>query len=101
MSFEEAISALQSFGLTRIQAQIFVYLSCNGPSSISALARALKTNRMNIHRNVRRMLDKGLVTIVPGRPMKFLAVSADAATDTLILMAKKEFRNLKRNGQKF
>lgn len=88
MSIEDTLSMLQSYGLTRTQAQIFIYLTRMGASSISSLAKALKTNRMNIHRNLKRMQDMGLINIIPGRPLRFLATPANIALDILLSAAK-------------
>ncbi|MEM1582332.1 MAG: helix-turn-helix domain-containing protein [Candidatus Bathyarchaeia archaeon] len=88
MSIEDTLSMLQSYGLTRTQAQIFIYLTRMGASSISSLAKALKTNRMNIHRNLKRMQDMGLINIIPGRPLRFLATPANIALDILLSTAK-------------
>lgn len=84
----DVLSLLQSFGLTRTQAQIFIYLTRMGASSISILSNALKTNRMNIYRNLRKMQNIGLVNVIPGRPMKFSAVPAAAALEALLSAAR-------------
>ncbi|MEM1550333.1 MAG: TrmB family transcriptional regulator sugar-binding domain-containing protein [Candidatus Bathyarchaeia archaeon] len=59
-----------------------------GASSISTLSNALKTNRMNIYRNIKRMQNMGLVNIIPGKPMKFSAAPVTAALDILLSAAK-------------
>ncbi|MBS7607087.1 MAG: helix-turn-helix domain-containing protein [Candidatus Bathyarchaeia archaeon] len=88
MSPEEILNMLQVYGLTKIQAQIFIHLIRTGPSSVGALAKALKTNRMSIYRNLRRMQDIGLINVMPGRPMKFSATPANMALDILLSTAR-------------
>ncbi|MEM2464443.1 MAG: helix-turn-helix domain-containing protein [Candidatus Bathyarchaeia archaeon] len=88
MSAKNIIDMLQSFGLTRIQAQILLYLIKMGDSSVSALSNALKTNRMNIYRNLKKMQNMGLVNVIPGKPMKFSVVPPTAAFDVLLSAAR-------------
>ncbi|MEM1606748.1 MAG: TrmB family transcriptional regulator sugar-binding domain-containing protein [Candidatus Bathyarchaeia archaeon] len=88
MAVEEILSMLQTYGLTKIQAQIFIYLTRAGASSIRDLSKALKTNRMNIYRNLKRMENIGLINVLPGRPMKFSAVPANIALNTLLSAAR-------------
>lgn len=88
MSTKNILDMLQSFGLTRTQAQIFIHLARMGTSSIGVLSSALKTNRMNIYRNLKKMQDMGLVNVIPGKPMKFSAVPASTALNILLSSAK-------------
>lgn len=88
MFMEEILNMLQTYGLTKTQAQIFLYLIKAGASSIRELSKALKTNRMNVYRNLKRMENLGLISVLPGRPMKFSAVPAHIALNTLLSMAK-------------
>lgn len=92
---EEDISdILQMYGLTKTQAQIFIHLIRSGASSVRELSRALKKNRMNIYRNLKRMENMGLVSVIPGRPIKFSAVPANIALNTLLLAAKSRISEL-------
>ncbi|MEM1556842.1 MAG: TrmB family transcriptional regulator sugar-binding domain-containing protein [Candidatus Bathyarchaeia archaeon] len=88
MDMDEIISMLQTYGLTKTQAQIFIYLTKAGASTIRELSKALKTNRMNIYRNLKRMENLGLISVLPGRPMKFSVVPANIALNTLLSIAK-------------
>ncbi|MEM2341530.1 MAG: helix-turn-helix domain-containing protein [Candidatus Bathyarchaeia archaeon] len=88
MSIEDALNMLQIYGLTKTQAQIFIHLIRAGASSIGALAKALKTNRMNIYRNLKKMQNMGLINIIPGRPLKFSAIPANMALNMLLSAAK-------------
>ncbi|MEM4982934.1 MAG: helix-turn-helix domain-containing protein [Candidatus Bathyarchaeia archaeon] len=88
MSIENIVELLQSFGLTRVQAQIFVHLTKKGASSISALSSTLKTNRMNVYRNLKKMQNMGIVDVIPGKPMKFSAVPVALALDILLSATK-------------
>lgn len=88
MSVDNIVELLQSFGLTRAQAQIFVHLTKRGASSISALSSTLKTNRMNVYRNLKKMQNMGIVDVIPGKPMKFSAVPVALALDILLSVTK-------------
>ncbi|MEM3478416.1 MAG: helix-turn-helix domain-containing protein [Candidatus Bathyarchaeia archaeon] len=94
MSADEAELLLQNYGLTGIQSRIFVYLTRAGASSIGMLSRALKTNRMNIYRNLKKMQNMGLVNVLPGRPTRFSAIPVRDALDILISMAREKVSEL-------
>jgi len=85
---ENLIGILQRYGFTRIQAEIFIHLTKFGPSSVGTLAKALKTNRMNVFRNIKKMESIGLVEATLGRPIKYAAVPIDKALNTIISAAK-------------
>lgn len=88
MRLEEILNLLQKYGLTKTQAQIFIHLIKAGACSVGELSKSLKTNRMNIYRNLKSMENLGLVSVLPGRPMRFSAVPVDIALNTLISAAK-------------
>ncbi|MCX8170817.1 MAG: ArsR family transcriptional regulator, partial [Candidatus Bathyarchaeota archaeon] len=90
MLVEEILNMLQTYGLTRAQAQIFVYLIRAGASGVGDISKALKVNRMKIYRNLKRMENMGLVSVLPGRPMRFSAVPANIALNTLLSAAKRK-----------
>ncbi|MEM1674029.1 MAG: helix-turn-helix domain-containing protein [Candidatus Bathyarchaeia archaeon] len=88
MSVKDLMNMLQFFGLTRLQAQIFIHLIRVGASSVSVISSALKTNRMSIYRNLKKLQNMGLVDVLPGRPLKFSAVPAAFALNVLLSAAK-------------
>jgi len=88
MQGENVLNLLQKYGLTKTQAQIFIHLIKAGACSVGELSKSLKTNRMNIYRNLKSMENIGLVSVIPGRPMKFSAVPIDIALNTLLSAAK-------------
>jgi len=69
-SLENLIGILQRYGFTRIQAEIFIHLTKFGPCSVGTLAKALKTNRMNVFRNIKKMESIALVEATLGRPIR-------------------------------
>ncbi|MCS7096146.1 MAG: MarR family transcriptional regulator [Candidatus Bathyarchaeota archaeon] len=93
-SVEDLVNILQDYGLTRTQAEILIHLTRLGPSSIGAIAKSLKTNRMNVYRNLKRMEGLGLIEAAPGRPIKYTAVPVDRAFSLLISSAKTKVSEL-------
>ncbi|MEM2816659.1 MAG: helix-turn-helix domain-containing protein, partial [Candidatus Bathyarchaeia archaeon] len=93
-SVEDLVNLLQDYGLTKIQAEILIHLSRLGPSSIGTVAKSLKTNRMNIYRNIKRMEGLGLIEAAPGRPIKYTAVPIERALNLLISSAKTKVSEL-------
>jgi len=62
MSLERVIKALIGLGLSRSDAEIYVYLAKKGPDKAVALAVALNYNRKKLYTSLKTLRTKGLVT---------------------------------------
>ncbi|MEM3153281.1 MAG: helix-turn-helix domain-containing protein [Candidatus Bathyarchaeia archaeon] len=93
-SVEDLANLLCDYGLTKMQAKILIHIARVGSSSIGAIAKSLKTNRMNIYRNLKRMEGLGLVEAVPGRPIKYASAPIDKALNLLISITKNRLSEL-------
>lgn len=62
MSLERIIETLESFGLKRIEAEVYVYLGKKGPQEVKNLAEALKIRKRKLYFILKNLQAKGIVT---------------------------------------
>ena len=62
MSLERVIKALIGLGLSRSDAEVYVYLAKKGPQKVVHLSKALIYNKQKINTSLRNLQTKGLVT---------------------------------------
>ena len=86
MSLERIINILTEIGLTRIQAEIYVYLAKKGPKTVGYLTRTLLYTRKEIEQSLKMLQAKGLLT---RNQIMFCALPFEEAL-TLLIETKKE-----------
>lgn len=87
MSLERVIKALIDLGLSRSDAEVYVYLAKKGPQTVVDLARALNISKKKIYTGLKNLQTKGLVT---KERTIFSALPFEEALDLLIKMEKKQ-----------
>ena len=85
MSLERVIKALIGLGLSRVDAEVYVYLAKKGPQKVVDLTKALNINKQKIHASLKNLRTKGLVS--KDRTI-FSALPFEEALDLLIKMKK-------------
>ena len=90
MSIERIIDALTEIGLTRTQAEVYVYLAKKGPKTIKYLTRILLYSKKQIEQSLKGLKSHGLVT---RNQVMFCALPFEEAL-TLLIETKKEQSNL-------
>jgi len=78
---EKVIEGLTDFGLTKDEAEAYVFLLRAGARPAGVAARKLKINRMKAYRILKALEEKGLVEMIVGRPAKFQSVPLKEALD--------------------
>ena len=86
LSLELIINALVGLGLSRSDAELYVYLAKKGPTKILGLAKALTYDKPKIYSSLRNLQTKRLVIKDP--PM-FSALPFEEALE-LLIKSKKE-----------
>lgn len=81
MAEEKVIEGLTDFGLTKDEAEAYVFLLRAGARPAGVAARKLKINRMKAYRILKALEEKGLVEMIVGRPAKFQSVPLKEALD--------------------
>jgi len=97
MSLERVITALSGLGLSRIDAEVYVYLAKKGPNKVVALARAININKQKIYTSLKTLQTKGLVT---KDRTTFSALPFEEALDLLIKMEKEQARAMHESKEK-
>lgn len=87
LSLERVIKALIGLGLSRLDAEVYVYLAKKGPNKVVTLANALNYNTQKIYASLKNLQTNGLVT--KDRIM-FSALPFEEALDLLIAMKKEQ-----------
>lgn len=87
MSLERVIKALIGLGLSRVDAEVYVYIAKKGPQTAVDLARALNYDKQKINASLRNLQTKELVT--KDRTI-FTAIPFEEALELLIKMENEQ-----------
>ena len=87
MSLERIIKALVSLGLTRLEAEVYVYVAQNGPQTVIELDLALNYSKNQIYSSLKNLTTKKLVN---QDGLTFSALPFEEALDLLIKMEKEQ-----------
>jgi sugar-specific transcriptional regulator TrmB len=97
MSLERVITALSGLGLSRIDAEVYVYLAKKGPNKVVALARATNINKQKIYSSLKTLQTKGLVS---KDRTTFSALPFEEALDLLIKIEKEQAQAMHESKEK-
>jgi sugar-specific transcriptional regulator TrmB len=65
-------------------AQLYVYLAVNGPCNVQEIATALKTDRRQVYRTVKKLRERQFISPCSADCSRFNAVSFDKVLDLLM-----------------
>ncbi|MGZ4862253.1 MAG: helix-turn-helix domain-containing protein [Halobacteriota archaeon] len=91
---EPCTKLLGEFGLGEKEAQLYVHLLKYGPKRAGALARSLKTYRLQVYRKLASLVDKAMVTVKRESPAVYTAMNLDDALDAVLLPRQRELRRM-------
>ena len=91
MSLERVIKALVSLGLTRSDAEVYVYLAKKGPQEVMDLAKALNYVNKKINASLTNLRTKGLVS---KEGTIFSAIPFEEALEMLIEREKEQAKSI-------
>lgn len=89
------LRTLESFGLKRIDAEVYVYLAKKGPQKGTNIADALKIRNQQLYSILKTLQDKGVVTASPEYPALFSAVAFEKALDLLVETSMEQAKAIK------
>jgi sugar-specific transcriptional regulator TrmB len=81
---ERVLKTLECFGLSRADAEVYVYLAKKGPKKRVELTNALKITKQQLCPSLEKLKNKGIVTVTLEDPSLFSAVAFEKVVELLI-----------------
>jgi len=95
LSLERVLKTLEGLGLSRIDAEVYVYLSKKGPKKGRELADVLQVTKQQLYPSLKNLKNKGIVTVSLERPALFSAVAFEKALELLIEIKVEQAKAIK------
>ena len=95
MSLERVLKTLEGFGLSRMDAKVYVYLAKKGPKKGRELANALQVTKQQLYPSLKNLKNKGVVTASLERPALFSAVAFEKVVELLIKIKVEQAKAIK------
>ncbi len=94
---EWTIKTLVGLGLGQTEAQIYVFLTIQGPWKKKEIVDILNLSKTKLHGSLNNLQSKGLINVSPGYLAIFSAVPLDQALISLVEKENKQADNLEKN----
>jgi sugar-specific transcriptional regulator TrmB len=88
---------LESLGLKRIEAEIYVYLAKNGPLESDHISACFKLTKQKTYYILKNMQKIGIVTINPQHPASFYALPIEEVLEIYIKRNLKQAQTINEN----
>jgi len=93
-SVDELLKRLMEFGLNEREARLYVCLLKHGASTVAKLTKSLGTYRVDVHRTLESVIDKGLVEALLDAPLMYVAVPIREAVNSALVERMDEYRKM-------
>ncbi|HLN44502.1 MAG: helix-turn-helix domain-containing protein [Chloroflexota bacterium] len=97
MSKEWMLRMLESLGLKRLDAEVYVYLAQHDSQRARDIAEALKTYNRQLYHSLKSLQRKGMVSISQEYPARFSAVAFNKILDQFIEANREEAQRIEEN----
>ena len=94
MSLELVIDTLVSFGLKRIDAEVYAFLAKKGPHRGKDIANALKITKQQLYPALKNLKEKGIVHSTSKRPALFSAEPIEKVLTKFMESRTKEIQSM-------
>jgi sugar-specific transcriptional regulator TrmB len=94
LSLERVLKALESFGLSQSDAQVYIYLATTGPKKARELVNTLAIGKRQVYRSLKRLRNKRIAITNNERPFLFSAVPFEDVLDLLMEIKKEQTKAL-------
>ena len=84
MSLERVLKALVGLGLSQMEAEVYLFLAKQGPTTARNTAEALQVFRQQLYPCLRKLRTKEIVTATNQRPCQFSAIPFAKLFDLLV-----------------
>jgi len=86
LSQEKVLKTLGDLGLTRLDSKIYVYLAKRGPQKGKDISKALKIQKYQLYRSLKKLQSKAIVSATLEHPARFSAVSFEKVLDLVFIL---------------
>ena len=90
LSLDRVLKSLVSLGISKSDAEVYIYLAKEGPKKASELANALEISRQKLYLNLKKLIEKQIVTTSDEKPLIFSAIAFEEAIDLLVQIKKEQ-----------
>ena len=91
------LKTLRNFGFAKMDAEVYVYIAKKGPQEGTDIAGALKIRKQQLYPILKKLQNKGLVTVSPEQTQFFSALSFEKALDLLVKGNMEQARAIREN----
>jgi sugar-specific transcriptional regulator TrmB len=95
LSKERVLKTLEGLGLSRVDAEVYVYLAKKGPRKGRKLANDLQITKQQLYPSLRNLEKKGIVTTSLDRPALFSALAFEKVLELLITIKMNQAKAIK------
>jgi sugar-specific transcriptional regulator TrmB len=88
------LKTLTSLGFTQTDAQVYVFLTTEGPRKAKDIAEALNLNRSQLYHTLKTLQSKNVLKASPEYPTRFSAVLFEKVLDQLAKTKKEQQKAL-------
>ena len=90
MTQEWMIKTLVSLGLSQVDAEIYVFLSTQGPHNGKSIAETMKLYKQVLYRSLKKLQARGIVNSSAERPTLFSSIPFEDVLDLFLEIKVKE-----------
>ena len=95
VSLKLALKALESLGLTWVDAEVYIYLAKKGPQVEKDLANALKLGKTQLRLSLESLLTKGMIITYPEHSVKYSAIELEKVLEQFLEIKKEQAKILR------
>ena len=95
------LKTLVKLGFPEADAQVYIYLTTEGPRKAKDIAEAVNLHRQKLYPTLKKLQNKGIVNISPEHPAKFSAVLFENVLDQLMKAKKEQQKALQESKEEF
>jgi sugar-specific transcriptional regulator TrmB len=97
VSKEKVLKTLEELGLSKSDAQVYVFLAKRGPKKAKEVTLALKISKQQLYPSLKSLQSKSLVNATLEHPSRFSAVSFEKALDLFAKAKMEEAKSIQQN----
>ncbi len=99
MSLERVLKALENFGLSRTESEVYVYLAKAGPSRAKDLRDGLRMAKQQLYPTLRSLKKKGIVKKKPERSALFRVLAFEELIERYMKLSAEKTKTLNEEKQ--